>query len=150
MKFRCIPSNIRRHISIVYSQRSGELDRCLLSMVFVRTEIVLLPGSIYEIISHSACRTRLINFKWRYLPTLLSWKSLRIICLRLYLKSSTSNVYFVGCMYAIFRHSWPSCTGCSVVMNYYFKNVILICIHKGCVFLSALWKCLNGIHVCVF
>jgi len=109
MKFRCIPPNIRRHISIVYTQRNGVLDRCLLSMVFVDTEIVLLPGNIYEIISHSACRTRLINFMWRYL-TLLSWNSSRIICLRLYLKSSTSNVYFVRCMHAIFRHSWPSCS----------------------------------------
>jgi len=62
MKFRRIPPNIRRHVSIVYSQRNGILDRCLLSMVFVHTEIVLLPGSIYEIISHSACQTRLINF----------------------------------------------------------------------------------------
>jgi hypothetical protein len=79
-------------------------------MVYVYTEIVLLRGSIYEIISHNACRSRMINCMWRYFATLLSWNSLRIICLRLYLKSSTSNAYFVRCMHAIFRHSWQSCT----------------------------------------
>jgi len=43
------------------------------------------------------------------------------------------------------------CMGCSpVVMNYYFKNVILVYIPKDRVFLSVLWKCWNGIHACVF
>jgi hypothetical protein len=79
-------------------------------MVYVNTETVLLPGSYYETSYQSACRTRLINCKWRYLPNLFSWNSFRIICEILYLKSSTSNVYFVRCMHAIFRRSWPSCT----------------------------------------